>query len=118
MPRDRRSGKGKGRGFGFVCFKTEWDANQAIQQLDGRLIHGRRIGVQKAKVLDRSAKKYGQNIQDSGRLKKSSTDTQIIGRGGLIVHPVKEYVEKQRNEQVLKTREINGVPRRLLIHGN
>lgn len=116
MPRDRRSGKG--RGYSFVCFKTEWDANRATQQLDGRLIHGRRIGIQKAKVLDRSAKKYGQNIQDFGRLKKSSTDTQIIGRGGLIVHPVKGYVQKQRNEQVLKMREISGVLGRLLIHKN
>lgn len=39
LPRDNVSGVG--RGFCFVHFKSEWDANCAIQRLNG-------IGVKKA----------------------------------------------------------------------
>ena len=54
LPKDRSSGKG--RGFGFVRFKTEWDANRAIQRLNGRIVCGRKIGVQIAKVINRDIK--------------------------------------------------------------
>lgn len=47
----------RSRGFGFVRFKTEWDANRAIQRLDGRTLGGRRITVQKARYLDCGIKK-------------------------------------------------------------
>ena len=46
LQRDRSS---ESRGFGFVQFKIEWDANRAIQRLDGRVIDGRRIRVQMAR---------------------------------------------------------------------
>lgn len=55
FPKDRTSGRS--RGFGFVRFKTEWDANRAIQRLDGRVIDGSRIGVQMARYQDRNQKK-------------------------------------------------------------
>ena len=32
---------GVGRGFGFVHFETKWDANCAIQRLNGRFVVGR-----------------------------------------------------------------------------
>lgn len=54
LPKDKFSGRS--RGFGFVRFKTEWDANKAIHNLNRRLIGGRQIGVQKAKYLDKSKK--------------------------------------------------------------
>lgn len=43
LPRNKKSGRG--REVGFVRFKTEWDANRAIQRLDGRIVDGRRIVV-------------------------------------------------------------------------
>ena len=55
LPKDRLNGRG--RGFGFVRFKTEWHANRAIRSLNGRMVGGRRIGVQKAKYVDRNSKK-------------------------------------------------------------
>ncbi|XXG80484.1 hypothetical protein AAC387_Pa09g1336 [Persea americana] len=51
LPKDRSSRQG--RGFGFVHFKTEWDANRAIQRLNGRIVCGRKLGVQIAKVINR-----------------------------------------------------------------
>lgn len=35
-------------GFGFLRFKTEWDANKAISFFNGRLVGGKRIFVQMA----------------------------------------------------------------------
>lgn len=52
LPKYRSTGKG--RGFGFVRFKTEQDANRAIQTLNGRVVCGRRFGVQIAKVLNKN----------------------------------------------------------------
>lgn len=46
VPQDKQSGGS--RGFGFVCFKTEWDARKAISSLHGRLIGGCKISVQMA----------------------------------------------------------------------
>ena len=48
-PKDRLDGRGKG--FGFVQFKTEWDANKAIRSLNGPMVGAGRIGVQKAKCV-------------------------------------------------------------------
>lgn len=60
LPKDRLNGRG--RGFGFVRFKTEWDANRAIRSLNGRMVGGRRIGVKKANYVDRNSKKTGYNL--------------------------------------------------------
>ena len=48
LPKDKFSGRS--RGFGFVHFKTEWDANKAIHNLNGRLIGGRRIGGSEGEI--------------------------------------------------------------------
>lgn len=55
LPKDRPSGRS--RGSGFVRFKTDWDANRAIQRLEGRVIDGSRIGVQMARYQDHNQKK-------------------------------------------------------------
>lgn len=44
------------RGFGFVRYKTEWDARRAINLLNGRLIGGKKISVQMAKYEGRQEK--------------------------------------------------------------
>lgn len=54
LPKDGSSGQG--RGFDFVRFKTEWDANRAIKNLNDRVVYGRRIGVQITKELNRDIK--------------------------------------------------------------
>jgi RNA recognition motif-containing protein len=38
-------GTGQSRGFGFIEMKSETEANQAIEQLNGKDIEGRRISV-------------------------------------------------------------------------
>ena len=66
LPRDIRSGKV--RGFGFVRFKTEWDSNLAIQNLNGRVVGGRRITVQKAKFVDRKSNPIGKIYINAGKM--------------------------------------------------
>lgn len=51
-----------GRGFGFVHFKTEWDSNRAIQRLNGRMVGGRCIGVQREKYSDRNGRQSSQKV--------------------------------------------------------
>ena len=43
-------------------FKTEWDATRAIQKLNGKLVKGKKIGVQKVKYFESSVKKSGQIV--------------------------------------------------------
>lgn len=40
--------------FGFVRFKTEWDARKSINLLDGHLVGGKRISVQMVKYENRN----------------------------------------------------------------
>ena len=54
IPRDRH---GESRGFGFVRFYDKRDAEDA-KSMDGRMVDGRRIGVQMAK--------YGRRHEQSG----------------------------------------------------
>ena len=54
IPRDRH---GESRGFGFVRFYDKRDADDA-KTMDGRMVDGRRIGVQMAK--------YGRRHEQSG----------------------------------------------------
>ena len=55
IPRDRH---GESRGFGFVRFYEKRDADDA-KSMDGRMVDGRRIGVQMAKYGRRHESKRG-----------------------------------------------------------
>lgn len=54
LPKDKHSGVS--RGFRLVRYKTEWDVNRAIQQLNGRLFGGRGISVKAVKHIDRNVR--------------------------------------------------------------
>ncbi|MGD9763865.1 MAG: RNA recognition motif domain-containing protein [Candidatus Binatia bacterium] len=43
---------GKSRGFGFVEMRTDTEAAQAIQQLDGKDFKGRPLKINEARVRD------------------------------------------------------------------
>lgn len=45
---------GRARGFGFVTMKTEADASQAIQQLNGAMFEGRALRVNVAEERNAS----------------------------------------------------------------
>lgn len=67
-------------------FKPEWYANHAIQKLNGRLIGGRRIEVQKARYMNRSATKPVHNTSTivQGNLNRSLVHrTKVMFRHGL-----------------------------------
>lgn len=67
IPTKRRIGGS--RGFGFVCFKTKWDVNKAISLLNGHLVGGKRIYVQKAKHDNRNK---GSNVAINWKVYKRS----------------------------------------------
>lgn len=50
---------GKSRGFGFVTYNEEADAAQAIEQMDGAELDGRRIAVNIAQERQRSSPRPG-----------------------------------------------------------
>lgn len=45
----KNNSSGASRGFGFIRFKTEWDARKVIKLSNGRSIGGKQISVQMAK---------------------------------------------------------------------
>ena len=96
---------GRGRRFGFVRFKTEWDANRAIQKLYGRLIGGRRIGVQKEKYLDRSNKSSSRHFSQAVKRKTNLKFTMLHQGRGLVSHPSTPdlaWIEQEGNNKVVK----------------
>eukprot|EP00268_Persea_americana_P021832 TRINITY_DN21728_c0_g2_i4.p1 TRINITY_DN21728_c0_g2~~TRINITY_DN21728_c0_g2_i4.p1 ORF type:complete len:201 (+),score=32.37 TRINITY_DN21728_c0_g2_i4:129-731(+) len=96
LPKDRRSGQGKG--FGFVQFKTEWDANRAIKNLNGRVVCGRRIGVQVTKELNRNIK-YSRPSKANRKLEPVIVN-QFHERGYWKQRQSTIDVEKKNKEQV------------------
>eukprot|EP00268_Persea_americana_P059851 TRINITY_DN7393_c0_g2_i2.p1 TRINITY_DN7393_c0_g2~~TRINITY_DN7393_c0_g2_i2.p1 ORF type:complete len:273 (+),score=44.60 TRINITY_DN7393_c0_g2_i2:1124-1942(+) len=97
LPKDKTSGKG--RGFGFVRYKTEWDANRAIQRFDGSLVYGRRIWDQKARLIDRNAKKFGQ-VKPAPEKKDQIVATNFNRREGSMADPFKVRKAKKGFDQV------------------
>ena len=41
---------GRSKGFGFVELKDDWDAERAIERLDGKRWHGTHLTVCKARI--------------------------------------------------------------------
>eukprot|EP00268_Persea_americana_P060228 TRINITY_DN7477_c1_g1_i5.p1 TRINITY_DN7477_c1_g1~~TRINITY_DN7477_c1_g1_i5.p1 ORF type:complete len:335 (-),score=59.40 TRINITY_DN7477_c1_g1_i5:653-1657(-) len=89
---------GKGRGFGFVRFKTEWDTNRAIQRLNGRILCGRKIGVQIAKVINRDIK-YSR-ASEAGMRFASVAVNPGNGRDYSVLHRNVKGGDKKENIQV------------------
>ena len=81
IPRDRQ---GEPRGFAFVRFYNKRDAEDA-KSLDGRMVDGRRIGVQTAKYGRRSERGGGGGGFDrggGGRMAERDRDYDRRGGGG------------------------------------
>lgn len=94
FPKDRSSGGGRG----FVRFKTERDANTAIQRMNGRIVCRRKIGVQIVKVINRDIKYL--RTSEARRGFTSVSVNQLHGRDSSIQHRGIKVVEKRGNEQV------------------
>ena len=91
-------GPRQGKGFGFVRFKTEWDANRAIKNLNGRVVCGRRIGVQVTKELNRNIK-YSRPSKANRKLEPVIVN-QFHERGYWKQRQSTIDVEKKNKEQV------------------
>eukprot|EP00268_Persea_americana_P059850 TRINITY_DN7393_c0_g2_i1.p1 TRINITY_DN7393_c0_g2~~TRINITY_DN7393_c0_g2_i1.p1 ORF type:complete len:266 (+),score=55.36 TRINITY_DN7393_c0_g2_i1:959-1756(+) len=80
-------------------YKTEWDANRAIQRFDGSLVYGRRIWDQKARLIDRNAKKFGQ-VKAAPEKKFQIVVTDLNRREGSMADLLKVSMAKNRFDQV------------------
>ena len=95
LPKDEHSGVS--RGFGLVPYKTEWDVNRAIQWLNGRLLGGRRISVQKAKHIDRNVRNPVRVAPTKG---KESLSLAVLNNHTKC--DVQTWVEEEGNLKVVK----------------
>ena len=57
IPRDRDTGKAKG--FGFVDLVMESDASDAIEQMNGQELRGRKLTVEVAKPRENRGRGHG-----------------------------------------------------------
>ncbi len=62
---DRDTGRSKG--FGFVELSTEAEAREAVDRLDGAMLHGRRLTVNEAKPQESRAQDGRGGIAGFGR---------------------------------------------------
>lgn len=78
---DRDTGRSKG--FGFVELSTEADAREAVDRLDGTILHGRRLIVSEAKPQEsRSGEGRGGYGGNGGYGGGGYSGPDIGGRGG------------------------------------
>lgn len=100
------------RGFGFVCFKTEWDARKAIKILDGCLIGDKFFFVQMAKFVNRNNtgnnvtnNRAGERLMDVLGLSKGSLVPLVAASSGSRFARKEVWHEKEGSLHVVKVDE-------------
>ncbi len=85
---------GRSRGFGFVTFKTNKDADEAIGKMDGKEVEGRSLVVKEARPLEERKPEEGSHFHEEVPMETKPEH----GSSEEKIHKEKKHKEEPKEE--------------------